>query len=200
VADRTRVIGLTGNIACGKSTVAAMLRELGAEVIDADLVARRLMTPPGPVFDAVVREFGREIVAPNGTIDRAKLGGIVFSDPAALRRLDQLVHPATSAAIRKLVVNSTKPVVVVEAIKLLEAGTHRICDAVWVVTCEREQQIDRLVTMRGLSYQDAEKRVAAQAAAREKLARADAVIDASGSLADTRRQVIRKWENFVGHD
>src|SRR5262249_3587702 len=135
---------------------AGILRELGAEVIDADLVARQLMMPPGPVFDAVVREFGREIVAPTGTIDRSKLGGIVFSDPAALRRLDQLVHPATSAAIRRLVAKSTSDVVVVEAIKLLEAGTNRICDAVWVVNCQRGQQIDRLVTMRGLSYEDAE--------------------------------------------
>src|ERR1700680_4899674 len=96
VARMGRTIGLTGNIACGKSTVAAMLRELGGEVIDADQVARKIMAPPGAVYDSTVREFGPDILASDGSIDRRALGSIVFSDPRALRRLDRLVHPHTS--------------------------------------------------------------------------------------------------------
>jgi dephospho-CoA kinase len=197
VAGRTKVIGLTGNIACGKSTVASILCDLGAEVIDADVVARQVMTAPSPVFDAIVREFGTEVIAPNGQLDRPKLAAIVFSDPAALRRLDQLVHPTTSGAIRQRIAASSSPVIVVEAIKLLEAGTDRVCNEVWIVNCQREQQIDRLVGLRGLSYADAEKRVAAQVPVKDKLTRADVVIDASGSLADTRHQVVREWKRFV---
>src|SRR5438132_8529986 len=102
-----RTIGLTGNIACGKSTVASILRELGAEVIDADRVARQIMAPPGAVFDSIVREFGPDVVAPDGSIDRRALGTIVFSDPVALRRLDRLVHPDTSERIRRMVEESS---------------------------------------------------------------------------------------------
>jgi dephospho-CoA kinase len=193
-----KVIGLTGNIACGKSTVAAILSELGAEVIDADVVARQVMTAPGSVFASIVREFGREVVAPNGQIDRPKLGAIVFSDPVALHRLDQLVHPATSATIRGLLAESSRPIVVVEAIKLIEAGTDRACTEVWIVNCQREQQVERLVGLRGLPDAEAERRIAAQAPIRDKLARADVVIDTSGSLADTRYQVVREWERFTG--
>ncbi len=193
-----RTIGLTGNIACGKSTVAAMLRDLGAEVIDADQVAHQVMAPPGPVFDAIVREFGPGILARDGTIDRRKLGAIVFADPVALRRLDQLVHPATSATLRGMAVTSTAPVVVIEAIKLVEAGTSRWCDEVWVVTCRREQQIERLMAQRGLDRADAERRVDAQTPVEAKLPYATTVIDASGTLADTRRQVLAAWQRFAG--
>ncbi len=192
------VIGLTGNIACGKSTVAGVLRELGAEVIDADRVAHQVMSPPGAVFDAIVREFGPGILAPNGTIDRKQLGQIVFSDRAALRCLDQLVHPSTSAAIRDKVNRSTAKVVVIEAIKLIEAGTYRICDAVWVVTCRPDQQVERLVVGRGLAQEDAERRIRSQSPATEKLPYATVVIDTSQSLADTRHQVLDAWRRLVG--
>ncbi|HEX5415619.1 MAG TPA: dephospho-CoA kinase [Chloroflexota bacterium] len=191
------IIGLTGNIACGKSTVAEVLREHGATVIDADKVAHQVMAPPGPVFDALLADFGQGILTPEGQIDRKKLGAIVFANPAALRRLDQIVHPATSAAIRQLAAGAAEPVVVVEAIKLIEAGTYRICDSVWVVTCTREQQNERLIAKRGLSPADAERRVAAQANPAEKLAYANVVIDASGTLADTRRQVDEAWDRVV---
>lgn len=190
-------IGLTGNIACGKSAVAAMLRDRGAEIIDADKVAHQIMAPPGPVFEAIVRAFNSRILTPTGAIDRKKLGAIVFADPDALRRLDQIVHPATSATIRQLVSDSTASVVVIEAIKLIESGTYRICDAIWVVTCTREQQIERLMTNRGLSRELAEQRVAAQSPPAEKLAHATVVIDASGSLQDTERQVAAAWRQAI---
>jgi dephospho-CoA kinase len=194
----TRTIGLTGNIACGKSTVASMLGELGAEVVDADKIAREVMAPPGTVFDSIVREFGRAIVGPDGAFDRKKLGAIVFSDPAALKRLDRLVHPHTSVAIRQRIESTTAPVVVVEAIKLIESGTYRFCDAVWIVTCRRDQQVERLVNSRGLSLSDAELRVNAQTPVGEKLAVATAIIDTSGTMDETRAQVRREWDQFVG--
>jgi len=155
------------------------------------------MAPPGPVFDSVVREFGPGVVAPDGSLDRRRLAAIVFSDPAALRHLDQLVHPATSCYIRQLIQASGSAVVAVEAIKLIEAGTYRACDEIWVVTCTREQQTERLVIGRGLSAADAERRVAAQSPASEKTRYATVVIDASGTLADTRRQVLAAWRRFV---
>ena len=188
------VIGLTGNIACGKSTVAAILTQHGAQVIDADQVAHLVMKPPGPVFTAIVQEFGPGIVAPDGTIDRRALGRIVFSDSTKLRRLDQLVHPVTSRVIREMIATSVARVVVVEAIKLIEAGTNRICDAVWIVICPREQQIRRLVASRGLTPEDAERRIDAQTPIAEKLHYASAVIDNSGSLEDLHRQVQTAWD------
>jgi dephospho-CoA kinase len=195
--DVARTIGLTGNIACGKSTVAVILRELGARIIDADKVAHSVMAPPGRVFDSIVREFGSSVVASDGSLDRRKLGAIVFKDPPALRRLDALVHPQTSAAIRKMVTDATESVVVVEAIKLIESGTYEVCDAVWVVTCRADQQIDRLVTSRGLETEEAERRVRAQSPASAKLPYATDVIDASGSLADTRQRVLAAWAKFT---
>lgn len=190
------VIGLTGNIACGKSTVAAMLADLGAEIIDADRVAHQVMTPGGPVFAALVREFGPTIVATDGTIDRQRLGSIVFRDPTALRRLDALVHPHTGAEIRRLIEASSAKVVVVEAIKLIESGTYRRCDSVWLVTCPSEKQVERLMARSGLSYEEAERRVRAQAPAEEKRPYADVVVDTSGAVEHTREQVRAAWQRL----
>jgi dephospho-CoA kinase len=192
-----KVIGLTGNIACGKSTVAAMLRELGAQIVDADRVAHQVMAPPGTVFEAIVREFGPEVVAADGTLDRRRLGAIVFADPVALKRLDQLVHPHTGVAIRQIIADSSAAVVAVEAIKLVESGTYRVCDSVWLVTCHRDQQLERLQANRGLDLAEATRRVDAQTPASDKLPFADRVIDASGSLEETRRQVLEGWRAVV---
>ncbi|HVC35719.1 MAG TPA: dephospho-CoA kinase [Chloroflexota bacterium] len=189
-------MGLTGNIGCGKSTVAGLLGDLGAGVIDADQVAHAVMAPPGPVYDSLVREFGTGIVTPDGAIDRHALGQIVFADPAALRRLDALVHPATSAAIREMIATSSAPVVVVEAIKLIEAGTHRLCDSVWVVRCTREQQVQRLTTRRGLSRAEAERRIDAQPPIDDKLRYATVVIDNSGTVEETRQEVVAAWHRL----
>ena len=194
------LIGLTGNIATGKSTVARLLQEHGAHVIDADREAHATLTPGQPTCSQVVKSFGEGILTPAGQIDRAKLGAIVFRDAAALRRLEELVHPAAIERIKcKLKAleakvnseNAGKQIVVVEAIKLLESGLAEICDSVWVVTCAREQQIQRLQATRALTQEEAILRIDAQPPQAEKIARADAVIDNSDALEETRAQVHR---------
>src|SRR3954447_5405162 len=190
------IIGLTGNIACGKSQVAGILRELGAEMIDADRVSHDLLEPGMPEYGRIVERFGRDILLPDEVIDRRKLGGIVFGDPAALRDLEQILHPAVRPRIRARFAAAQAPVVVVEAIKLLEVGLYLETDAVWVVTADRETQIARLMESRGLTRSEAETRVDAQPPQREKVARADIVIDNSGGLARTREQVAAAWQTI----
>lgn len=192
------LIGLTGNIGCGKSTVAAMLAELGAEVIDADRLVHQLMEPGTERWRAIVERFGQGILRPDGTIDRARLGEVVFRDPAALADLEAILHPAARKLAEDRIASSRKPVVVLEAIKLIEAGWSRRVDSVWVVTCRREQQTERLRQSRGLSQAEAELRIKAQPPAEEKLKHADVVIDNSGPLEDTRHQVEAAWTRLVG--
>ncbi len=192
------VIGLTGNIATGKSTVAAMLARLGAYVIDADKLAHRAMRAGGKVHRRIVARFGQGILAADGEIDRAKLGAIVFADAQALQDLERIVHPAVVQETLRLLAECAAEVAVIEAIKLLEAQMHRYCQAVWVVTCRREQQIQRLMHTRHLSRAEAELRVAAQPPPEEKLARADVVIDNANGLEETWRQVVRAWNAIPG--
>ncbi len=191
------VIGLTGNIATGKSIVLGMLERLGAKAIDADALAHQLMEKGAPIWQAVVQEFGEDILCPHGSIDRKKLGDIVFANEAALCRLEAIVHPAVIARTQALIEGSQEPVVAIEAIKLIEAGMGRICDALWVVACSKEQQLARLMEQRGLSEEDALQRIEAQPPQEAKLALADVVIDNSGSLEQTWRQVKREWDKIV---
>jgi dephospho-CoA kinase len=196
---RPRVlIGLTGNIATGKTEVAQMLAELGAAVIDADKVAHDVMRPGGPAYDPVVKAFGPGILAADGTIDRARLGAIVFRDAAALRRLEAAVHPATLIGVGRRIAQASQPVVVVEAIKLIEAGMHRVYDALWVVTAPRSTQIARLVETRGLTEQEAVLRVDAQPPQEEKAAQADVVIVNDGDLDALREKVRAAWAQIEG--
>jgi dephospho-CoA kinase len=190
------LIGLTGNIATGKSAVTRMLAELGAHVIDADKVAHQVMAPSGPAYDAVVNAFGPAILAPDGTLDRGKLGAIVFRDPNALRCLEAAVHPATIAEVTRRIIEASEPVVVVEAIKLIEAGMHRSYDALWVVTAPRSLQIARLVSMRGLSEEAATLRVDSQPPQEEKVAVADLVIANDGDLDALREKVQAAWSEI----
>ncbi len=191
------LIGLTGNIATGKSTVAHMLADLGAEAIDADQVTREVMRAGSPVHAVIVEAFGPRVLAADGEIDRQRLGDIVFADPAALARLEAIVHPATIAVIDRRVATSSADVVVIEAIKLIEAGMADGCDSVWVTTCRPEQQVDRIMSARGLSRTEAQQRVQAQPPQEEKIARADVVIDTSGTLAQTREQVNESWKRLL---
>lgn len=203
------LIGLTGNIATGKSSVANMLRHLGAQIIDADKIAHEVMRAGTPVWQQIVKTFGEEILAPDGEINRAKLGQIVFADPQALARLERIVHPAVIAEVDRRIAqiatetaqeSDAPPVIVVEAIKLIEAGMHRDYDALWVVTCPPEEQKARLMRERNLSEAEADLRIRAQPPAAAKIALADVVIENSGSLEDTRHQVIAAWKTIPrGH-
>ena len=195
MVDQPYVIGLTGNIATGKSTVGRMLAEWGAEHIDADRLAHQVMACGTAAWEQIVRAFGREVLRPDGEIDRARLGAIVFSDDDALARLEGIVHPPVIARTRERIARSSAPAVVVEAIKLIESGmVAELCDALWVVVAPRDVQIERLVAGRGLSREDAVARVDAQPPQSAKVAHADVVIDNGGSIEATRRQVARAWD------
>jgi dephospho-CoA kinase len=183
------LIGLTGNIATGKSVVARMLADLGADVIDADALVHELQRQGAPTYDAIVAEFGSGILRAGGEIDRQALGAIVFADPQRLRALEAIVHPAVAVESARRMAETKADVVVYEAIKLIEAGRHTLCDAVWVVIAPRAAQIERLMQHRGLGRAEAEQRVDAQPPPEEKLKYAVVVIDNGGSLAATRAQV-----------
>ena len=193
------LIGLTGNIATGKSAVLRMLKRLGAKVIDADALVHQLMAKGTPVWQAILGEFGEVILGPEGEIDRGKLGAIVFADAEVLKRLEAIVHPAVTARVDELIRQATEPVVVVEAIKLIEAGWHCTCDALWVVTCPKEQQVERLMRMRKLSREEALLRIEAQPPQEDKIALADVVIDNLSGLKEMREQVEREWERLGIH-
>ncbi len=191
------LIGLTGNIACGKSTVVRRLRELGAHTIDADALIHVILRRGGAAFEPVVEEFGEGILGPDGEIDRRALGRIVFSDPERLKRLEEIEHPIVRRMIEDEIRTSPEEVVVVDAIKLFESGWAAGSDVVWVVTCTREQQIERLVRTRGYSREEAVMRIDAQSPQEEKVARADVVIDNSGPLEETFRQVDEAWAHLA---
>ncbi|HUE75300.1 MAG TPA: dephospho-CoA kinase [Chloroflexota bacterium] len=185
------VIGLTGNIGCGKSTVARMLAEHGARVVDADRVYHDLIAGPGELPDLIVAAFGESVRATNGSIDRGELGKIVFADPAALRLLEEITHPYVARRVWSILSTEQPRLAVIEAIKLLEASWRDRCDQIWVVTCDPQQQIDRLAQSRGLSAEDVAVRVRAQSSQAEKARQADVVIDNSGDLTTTQNQVER---------
>ena len=183
-------IGLTGPIGCGKSTVAGWLGERpGVVVIDADHVARDVLERGEPALDAVIARFGAGLLRDDGSLDRAALGRIVFADPAALRDLEAIVHPAVRPRILAAIDVAEAEgavVVVIEAIKLVESGLAKSCDEVWLITCDRDVQQSRLVG-RGSSQEDAEQRIAVQAGLVDRVGpSATRFIDASGDPAGTR--------------
>lgn len=191
--DAPYLVGLTGNIACGKSLVLARLAELGAHPIDADRVVHRLQQPGQPVYSAIREAFGDGAIAPNGLLDRRALAGIVFSDPVALARLEALIHPAVRAVIEAEIERSTAGIVAIDAIKLFEGGLAARCDENWVVTCTPEQQLARLLAREGYSAEEARRRIDAQQPAALKVAQASVVIDNSGTPAATLAQVDAAW-------
>jgi dephospho-CoA kinase len=188
------IIGLTGNIATGKSVVRKMLEHLGAYGIDADALAHRAIAKEAPGYLPVVETFGKWILQADGEIDRARLGRIVFSDPEALKLLEAIVHPLVRQAINLLVRRSKDSVVVIEAIKLLEGDLRAASDSIWVSYAPEEVQLDRLMRKRGLSLEVARQRIGAQPPQEEKLAVADIVILNDGSFDDTWHQVQAAWE------
>jgi dephospho-CoA kinase len=190
------LLGLTGNIACGKSTILKQLARLGAHTIDADEHVHRAQRKGGAAYWPVVSEFGPGILAPDGEIDRWALGQMVFADPKKLRRLEEIVHPIVRKEIERDMAEADEDVVVLDAVKLFESGWAEMCDEVWVVTCPRDAQIERLMRTRGLSREDAELRIDAQSPQAEKAERASVVIENSGSPADLQAQVAAAWRDF----
>lgn len=185
-------LGLTGPIGCGKSTVLGWLAARGAVVIDADQVARDVAPAGSPVAAQIVAAFGPAVVAGDGSLNRAALGAIVFNDPDKLRRLEAITHPAVRERILETLRTADDgphPLVVLEAIRLVEAGYPALLDEVWLVTCGTHDQRERLAA-RGLSDADASARIAAQAGLEERVRSvATRIIDTSGTLAETEAQV-----------
>jgi dephospho-CoA kinase len=191
------LIGLTGNIATGKSAVAQVLRELGAYVIDADQVSRVVAYKGRPALDEIVRAFGTQMLQPDGELNRSALGKVVFNDPAKLHQLEAIVHPAVRAEMEQQLAGlPADSVAVIEVIKLFESGWADRCNEVWVTHCPPEEQVARLMHSRGMSEADARARVEAQNPQADKLARAAGVIDTSGTHEETRAQVVQEWERM----
>lgn len=191
------VIGLSGGIGSGKSTVAGILAELGAHVIDADRIGHQVYRPGTDGFRRVVEEFGPGIVGADGTIDRPALGRIVFADPAALGRLNAIVHPLIVEELARRVAaarEGEKPIVV-EAAILAEAGWRSLFDRLWVVSVRPETAIARVVASRGLIRADVERRIAAQMPDAERRRLADVVIENEGDVAGLRARVEDAWKH-----
>jgi dephospho-CoA kinase len=191
------LVGLTGGIASGKTTVSAMLAERGAEVIDADHIARQVVMPGTPAWCKIRDHFGPGVLHPDGQLDRQALADIVFADKSKLALLNEITHPAIFARIadRLEAHHGQDVVVVLDAALLIEAGLAEGVDVVVVVHSPREIQVERLAA-KGVGRSDARNRIAAQLEPEKRLARADIVIDNSGSLEDLGRQVDKIWEEL----
>jgi len=188
------IIGLTGNIATGKSVVRRMLEHLGAYTIDADSLAHRAIAKGAPGYQPAVALFGKWILGRDGEIDRAKLAGLVFRDPQALEQLEDIVHPLVGQAANIFIRRATQRVVVVEAIKLLESDLKNSCNAVWVTYAPEDVQVERLIRKRGMTRDQALERVHTQSPQSEKVAAASVVIRNTGSYDDLWKQVTEAWK------
>jgi dephospho-CoA kinase len=188
------VIGLTGNIATGKSVVRKMLEHLGAYGIDADALAHRAIAKDAPGYQPVLDTFGSWILTSEGQIDRTRLGKIVFSDSEALEKLEAIIHPLVRQAIDLLVRRAGQKVIVIEAIKLLEGDLRAACDNIWVTTAPMEIQLRRLRIKRGMSAEVARQRIASQPPQAGKIEAADVVIKNSASFEATWKQVLEAWQ------
>lgn len=195
-----RLIGLTGGIASGKSLVSAYLRELGAQIIDADQIARRVVQPGGAALREIVAEFGDSLLNSDGTLNRKELGRIVFSDPAKLERLNRITHPRILAEMEMLLEKcrmcGAGRVIVLDVPLLFEVGLDRLVDEVWVVAVDYSTQLERLMKRDNLSEEEARRRIAAQIPMDEKIRRADRVIDNRFAPEETKRQVREIWEDI----
>lgn len=196
------VIGLTGGIATGKSSVSSMLKRLGAIIVDADAISREVTSRGSPGLAEIVKAFGPGILSTSGELDRRKLGDIVFRDEKALSKLNSIVHPRVTQRVQELFQREEalakaegKPrIVVLDAPLLVEAGVHQLVDEIWVVDLDEETQIKRLIAREGYSYDEALARIGAQMSLEEKKKYADEVIDNRSSMEATMAQVVKLWE------
>ncbi len=195
------VIGLSGGIAAGKTSVSHQLREKGAYVIDADSVGHRVIAPDGEAYADVVAAFGPEVLAEDGAIDRRKLGGVVFADPERLKELNAITHPRMAARmageiaqVRDRPAAELPPLILLDAAILFEAGWDDMCDETWVVVASAEVALERLMTRNGLGREQAEARLRAQMSNEERIARAQRVIRNEGSLDALYARVEQIWD------
>jgi len=191
------VIGLTGNIATGKSVVRRMLEHLGAYTIDADALSHRVISKGAPGYQPVLDRFGTWLLDKDKQIDREKLGRLVFSDTQALTHLEDIIHPHVDQAVELLAKRANQRVIVIEAIKLLESNLRNKCDTIWVTDASQEVQVGRLVRKRGMTREDALQRVHSQSAQKEKLTAAQTIIKNNGNFNDVWKQVNDAWNRLV---
>ncbi len=194
-------IGLTGGIGSGKSTVAKFLAELGAPILDADKVGHAIYQPDGPAYADMIDAFGKGILAPDGTIDRKKLGPIVFGDPAALKRLNAIVHPKMFARMGEMVAamraeGERKPIVI-EAAILIEANWQALFDEIWLVVAGKERVIERVARDRGMKPEQTEARIRAQLSDDERRRHAAIVMVNDGTLEQLRAAVAELWRGAL---
>jgi dephospho-CoA kinase len=194
-------IGLTGGIGSGKSTVAQILGEFGAPILDADKVAHTTYAPDGPAYDAVIAAFGAQVLAADRTIDRKKLGSIVFGNSERLNKLTSIVWPATFDSIRRNVAEqrasgATLPIVV-EAAILIEANWHSLFDEIWLVRAPREQVVTRIEIQRGLKPSETEARIRAQLSDEDRAKHATLVIENNGSIEELRDLLKTVWRDAL---
>ena len=194
-------IGLTGGIGSGKSTVTKILAELGAPVIDADKVGHAVYQPDGPAYPEMIAAFGEGILAPDRTIDRKKLGPIVFADPEALKRLNAIMHPTMFTRMREMVTGmrtegERKPIVI-EAAVLIEANWQPLFEEIWLVTTSQERVIERVEKERGLAREQIEARIRSQLSDDERRHHTTEVIANDGSIEELRSKVAKLWESMV---
>lgn len=201
---RKRVIGLTGGIATGKSTVSRLFRELGVPVVDADHLARQVVAKGSEALQELIALLGEEIIQPDGSLDRSRLGEIIFADPEIRQKVDDIMHPRVfvqmQEATQKALASARTPIIILDVPLLFESGyTLRLADETVVVYASPRVQRARLMARNHVDAAEADRRIASQMPLEEKIRRADYVIDNSGSLRETEKQVQRLWEEWRKH-
>lgn len=191
------LIGLTGGIGSGKGLVAKILAELGAKIIDADLISRELTKQGLPLWREIVKRWGKQILKEDGEIDRKKLASIVFSSYRELEELNRMTHPAIIAEVNKRISEAPDEVMAIVAPLLIEAGLTEAVDSLWVVTLDVEKQVERITQRDGCTREEALTRIKAQMPLVEKVKFADVIIDNSGTPEHTREQVIKAWKSLM---
>lgn len=196
-----KVIGLTGNIACGKSTVARIFERLGAKIIDADEIARRVVEPGKPAWKEIVEAFGDGVLNPDRTVNRKKLGEIIFNDESKRKALNEITHPRIIGRVRELVKlygNENAPAAIIEAALIVEKGGLKdLIDGLIVVTADEDSQIGRLIERSGYTREEALSRIKSQMPSLEKVKHADYVIENSGTLENAEIQVRALWKKLI---
>ncbi len=199
-----RIIGLTGGIASGKSFISEHLQQLGALIIDADELARQAVQPGSVVLSEIEKEFGADLIAKDGTLDRAKMGGIVFNSAKARQKLNEIIHPQVLKEVYRLIsINRNDPdlkAIIIDAPLLIESGLNEAAEEIWVVSVDKDIQVARLMSRDKMSFEQAQNRIKSQMPLAEKLAYADHVIDNNQSRAETLRQIDRLWQKVLKKD